>query len=148
MQPGCNVLSTGETVLSPDPQEAVQWQHVGGQVCGVGAGVRGVTAPELPHTSALRQEQCPGAAGTNSAKCTFPFSVLLWSTSSECMHDLTTSRWTTLEPNAANLSLSQLPVNFLFLSAAPCASSIIYITFLLPSPQSFSRTEVEVVHTC
>ena len=49
-----------------DPQKAVQWQHVRGQVCCVSEGVRGVSSPKLQNTPALRQEQRPGTTGTTA----------------------------------------------------------------------------------
>ena len=55
-----------QSVVNPflDPKEAVQRQHVRGQVCSLSEGVRGVSAPELQNAPALRQEQRPGATGT------------------------------------------------------------------------------------
>lgn len=49
-----------------DPQEAVQWQHVRGQVCCISEGVCGVSSPKLPNTSSVRQKQRPGATGTTA----------------------------------------------------------------------------------
>lgn len=44
-----------------DPQEAIQWQHVRGQVCCISEGVCGVSSPKLPNTPSLWQKQRPGA---------------------------------------------------------------------------------------
>lgn len=49
-----------------DSQEAVQQQHVRGQVCCIRKGICGVSTPKLPNTPSLRQKQRPGATGTTA----------------------------------------------------------------------------------
>lgn len=68
------VLSLINNLCVLDPQTAVQWQHVRGQVCCLSQGICGVSSPKLQDAPSLWQKQRPGATGmTKFFKLLFNF---------------------------------------------------------------------------